>query len=427
MALSQLGRGTILVGLTTLSMCAPGCVDREVGQYRFHRAVVNLEYAAVGMKPVEHAVLHDRVGQDGELWSGTIMRRLSGDSRTDSRHYLPFLARYTQGLAQQAWWDSDLDGSLEDEHPVNLTAYRSPAGARSFLAEFHWRTGPTGDEHDIHQMVRVVLEPRIAIDTNPVYRVQTVYGMVGRVYLDGRRCRAVLFDGNGDGLYTHDPLDGMFVDLDGDRHLSIDPFSPEFGSFSSQFSMGHYVYEATDIDPEGRALTLRRLDLAHAVRPPIVGELAPDAPFEDETGRRTFLDDYRGRPVVIYFFAMWCGQATSKIGALKSLYAQYRSSGLEILMVSFDADRAALDTFLAEHAITWPTSFSGKVLWNDPLGRAYKVRYPGIFFLIDTKGRLHGQYEDTPKLADAVADVIEHRPDDAVRTLTRASPPDGVD
>jgi thiol-disulfide isomerase/thioredoxin len=237
-------------------------------------------------------------------------------------------------------------------------------------------------------------------------RVQRIFAMVGRVTLEGRPHRAFLYDGNGDGLYRKEFFDGLFVDIDDDLHFDVDPMSPEFAPLAAPFQMGRGVYEVLSVDPEGKELTLRQLSEAEASAPPILGSAAPDFSFRDTEGRDVHLLDYRGRYVLLSFWASWCGSADTQAPGLREIYERFREHGLEIISISYDTDRAAMQSFRQDQRQSWPTSFSGRMFWEDPVGRLYQARYPGALYLIDRAGRLEGTYDDPRKVASRLAELL---------------------
>lgn len=64
---------------------------------------------------------------------------------------------------------------------------------------------------------------------------------------------------------------------------------------------------------------------------------------------------YRGKVVLVDFWATWCGPCVAELPNVKSLYQKYHDRGFEVVGVSLDRDRQALDKFLAEKQIAWTT------------------------------------------------------------------------
>jgi thiol-disulfide isomerase/thioredoxin len=77
-------------------------------------------------------------------------------------------------------------------------------------------------------------------------------------------------------------------------------------------------------------------DDAQASLAPLVGRPAPQFSLEDLSGRKVSLDDYKGKAVLINFWATWCGPCKVETPWLVDLRNQYSSKGFEILGVSTD-------------------------------------------------------------------------------------------
>jgi cytochrome c biogenesis protein CcmG/thiol:disulfide interchange protein DsbE len=105
------------------------------------------------------------------------------------------------------------------------------------------------------------------------------------------------------------------------------------------------------------------------------------------------LGDYRGKVVLIDFWASWCPPCKTSFPALDSLYRQYQDRGVEVLAVNLDERRHDADTFLGAH----PHRLT--VLY-DPKGvspQAFGVKGMPSSFLIDRAGTIrftHMGYTD---------------------------------
>jgi peroxiredoxin len=85
---------------------------------------------------------------------------------------------------------------------------------------------------------------------------------------------------------------------------------------------------------------------------PLKGKQAPDFTLTDTAGKKVSLADYKGKAVLVNFWATWCGPCKVEIPWFEKLHDQYASQGLEILGVSVDDldedDKARLATEKAE-------------------------------------------------------------------------------
>jgi cytochrome c biogenesis protein CcmG, thiol:disulfide interchange protein DsbE len=106
---------------------------------------------------------------------------------------------------------------------------------------------------------------------------------------------------------------------------------------------------------------------------PRIGQSAPLFQSTDLTGRPVALADFRGRPVLLNFWASWCGPCRSEFPVLKRL--QDTQPGLALLGVIFQDGEATARAFMQAQGATWPGV-------RDPKGQiaaAYGVRpKPGI-------------------------------------------------
>jgi thiol-disulfide isomerase/thioredoxin len=89
-----------------------------------------------------------------------------------------------------------------------------------------------------------------------------------------------------------------------------------------------------------------RLDRSHA------GTSAPDVTFEDGEGRPVRLSVFRGRPVLVNFWATWCGPCVVEMPSLDALAAR-ETGNVEIIAISQDLDgRAKVTDFFAARNFT---------------------------------------------------------------------------
>ena len=89
-------------------------------------------------------------------------------------------------------------------------------------------------------------------------------------------------------------------------------------------------------------------------------------------GREVDTAQWRGKVVVVDFWATWCVPCIEAIPKLKTLYARYHDQGLEIVNISVDRAEArpALEKLVAKLEIPWPQFFDGKAHATE-----YAVRY----------------------------------------------------
>ncbi len=115
---------------------------------------------------------------------------------------------------------------------------------------------------------------------------------------------------------------------------------------------------------------------------PELGSLAPGLALADLDGKPVSLADYRGRPVVLNYWASWCGPCRDEFPALKAAQEAHAAAGLAVLGVLFKDDVAPARDFVAKEGATWTTL-------ADPDGTgaaAFRVVAPPTTFFIDGDG-----------------------------------------
>lgn len=115
---------------------------------------------------------------------------------------------------------------------------------------------------------------------------------------------------------------------------------------------------------------------------------APDFTRADLTGKSIHLADYRGKVVLLNFWATWCAPCLAEIPTFARWQKQYGSSGLQILGVSMDDDSQPVQRLAHKQPFDYPV-FMG----DAPLGQLYGgVLGLPLTYLIDAHGRIVARY-----------------------------------
>ena len=153
---------------------------------------------------------------------------------------------------------------------------------------------------------------------------------------------------------------------------------------------------------------LGNTDLAHEYRvkanPTLAwkGQVLPEfSPVVDLNGKPVSLADYRGKLVLLDFWATWCGPCITELPNIKEVYENYHDKGFEIIGISLDTDEAALRTFIKENQLPWRQVFDGE-RWETPLAQQYGVRSIPAQFLIDREGTVISVTARGKRLKDLV-------------------------
>jgi thiol-disulfide isomerase/thioredoxin len=90
---------------------------------------------------------------------------------------------------------------------------------------------------------------------------------------------------------------------------------------------------------------------------------------------------------MVDFWATWCGPCVAEFPNVHAAYEKYHSKGFDIVGVSLDEDRAALDGFIKDKGVAWPQYFDGKG-WENKLARQYGITSIPATYLLDQNGKI---------------------------------------
>ena len=132
---------------------------------------------------------------------------------------------------------------------------------------------------------------------------------------------------------------------------------------------------------ESFAGTLRRLSLPGNPME-IKGTLLNGQPFDQKT--------LAGKVVLVDFWATWCGPCVAEIPNVLEQYEKYHAKGFEVVGISLDQDRQALEKFVTDQKVPWPILFeeSEGDGWQHPLASYYGISGIPTVILIGRDGNV---------------------------------------
>lgn len=152
-----------------------------------------------------------------------------------------------------------------------------------------------------------------------------------------------------------------------------------------------------------------------ATRPPFsrglaqalaVGEQAPDFKVVTFDGRQLALHDYRGKIVLVAFYASWCGFCVADLPQLKALYTEFGKDRQFVMIgLNLDKNMEQGENYGKKNAIAWPEGYLGD--WaKDKYAPAYQVKEIPTMFLIDPAGKIIDKEDHARWLRDSIARAL---------------------
>lgn len=165
---------------------------------------------------------------------------------------------------------------------------------------------------------------------------------------------------------------GILAGLEKKRH-------PNYSEFASGF-----LAEFKEVDPGIRKSLETKMKSMEAYR---IGGVAPVFTQNDPDGNPISLEDFKGKVVLLDFWASWCGPCRRENPNVVKVYEKYKDQGFEILGVSLDKDRKRWVDAIAKDNLTWP-QVSDLKGWSNEAGRMYGVSSIPHTVLVDGEGKI---------------------------------------
>ena len=138
-------------------------------------------------------------------------------------------------------------------------------------------------------------------------------------------------------------------------------------------------------------------------------DIAPEFKVKDINGNSISLADYKGKYLLIDFWADWCKPCIAKFPDVKSLIKKYKDHDLKVLFVSFDKTKEDWRKSVENHNIEmWDHTYIGLDNLKDSESISYKYDIQPIpaYILIDKNGEIVDRYEGASKSDKGFNDLV---------------------
>lgn len=176
--------------------------------------------------------------------------------------------------------------------------------------------------------------------------------------------------------------------------LDIDAEYPYLKEISAKISENQTNTYATNLST-----------MVASVKALAVGEAAPEIMLPNPDGVITKLSDFKGKVVLIDFWASWCRPCRAENPNVVKMYKKFKDKNFEILGVSLDKNKDAWVKAIVNDGITWP-QVSDLQFWNSVAAKTYQVKGIPQTYLIDAEGNILAKNLRGPALEAKLAEVL---------------------
>ena len=142
----------------------------------------------------------------------------------------------------------------------------------------------------------------------------------------------------------------------------------------------NYVYEREEARVERIRALVDRPDLAHLA----IGRIAPDIEANDLSGQRMTLREYRGKVVLLVFWASSCGPCMGEVPHERAVVERFAGRPFALLGVNGDESTAKALAAVEKHSIPWKSFWNGEGGYDGPVTEQWGVlAWPTVYLLDD--------------------------------------------
>jgi peroxiredoxin len=135
------------------------------------------------------------------------------------------------------------------------------------------------------------------------------------------------------------------------------------------------------------------------------GNPAPNFTLDDLYGKAVSLESYKGKVVLLDFWASWCSDCRRASPYMRYLYRKYHDKGLEIVGISLDNDRERWYSGVQTDSLQW-TQLSSLQRWDCPVAKAYNIHWIPTLVLIDREGRIVARRLEGEELESKIRSLL---------------------
>ncbi|HAL53576.1 TlpA family protein disulfide reductase [Sphingobacterium multivorum] len=246
-----------------------------------------------------------------------------------------------------------------------------------------------GDTVDFHGLTGWLVGPKsnLRIDDSKYVLKGSTLDKIAITYGENRRAIYLSNKDQEKATGLEDSIISKFIQSNPNSFYSLYLLNKSFSSLSRHPDLLNTLYNALSTEQKN-SFTGILLNKKVKAQPQLeIGKSLPIFELANDNGNLVSLEDFRGKYVLVEFWASWCGPCRKEFPLLQSLYSEYKSKNFEILAVSIDESRMDWLTAINNEKLLW-TNVRDKGGFSGELYQIFGLKGVPDNFLLDKEGKI---------------------------------------
>jgi len=137
-----------------------------------------------------------------------------------------------------------------------------------------------------------------------------------------------------------------------------------------------------------------------------VGDLAPDFQLQNLDGQTISLGNLRGKPVLINFWATWCGPCRGEMPYIQEIYEEWTNKGLVVLTINMGESSSKAEEFRQSYNLSFTVLLDAK----QDVAQKYNIQYIPTTFFLDKDGiiqdKVIGAFQNKTQIENRLSEIM---------------------